>query len=635
MSGSTSESISEQQDQRETRATESSQVSLLDQALWKQFNEARSSEAFVRGWLALQCRQIAGVATGVVVLAEAEEASFAPAAYWPDEETVGQSLMAIVESALTERRGVVQDEREAGPADPASRNCKLAYPLVVDDRLVGVVAIEITGRSTRQLRGVMRQLQWGASWVEVLMLRQRRQDETDHLDRTTLTLDLVGAALDEDGFRAACNTLVTELATRLDCDQVSIGFLRRGRIDVTALSHAAQFGRRMNLIRDIGAAMDEAVDQECIVLHPAETQGDYFISRAHAELARAHDAGFILTVPLGTPGRQLGAITFERPSGHDFDQATVDLCDCVAAVLGPLLETKRRNDRLIIWKLSASIGNQLKRLFGPRHLGRKLSLAVTVAVIVFFAVVKMDYRVTSTARIEGLVQRVIVAPFDGYVATESARAGATLEEGAVLATLDDRDLVLERLRWSTTRRQRATEYNRALAERERADINIIKAQIDQAAAQIALLDEQISRTRFTAPFDGIVVSGDLSQSIGAAVQRGEELFEIAPLQSYRVIIEVDDVDVADIEVGQAGKLIVSSLPGERLDYTIERITPVSESAEGRTFFRVEARLHDAHQRLRPGMEGVAKTLVDHQLLIWIWTHKLFDWFRLKLWTWLP
>ena len=180
-----------------------------------------------------------------------------------------------------------------------------------------------------------------------------------------------------------------------------------------------------------------------------------------------------------------------------------------------------------------------------------------------------------------------------------------------------------------------TEYNRALAERARADINIIKAQIDQAAAQIALLDEQIARTKLTAPFDGLVISGDLSQSIGAAVQRGEELFEIAPLQSYRVILEVEETDIANIQIGQTGNLVVSALPNELFAYSVDRITPVSESEEGRTFFRVEAYLDMASHRLRPGMGGIAKTQVERRHLAWIWTHQLLDWLRLKLWAWLP
>ena len=134
---------------------------------------------------------------------------------------------------------------------------------------------------------------------------------------------------------------------------------------------------------------------------------------------------------------------------------------------------------------------------------------------------------------------------------------------------------------------------------------------------------------------GLVVSGDLSQLIGASVQRGLELFQVAPLDAYRVILEVDVTEIAAVAVGQTGGLLMSSLPNEPLAYTVERITPIAEVEEGRNFFRVEARLHEISPRLRPGMEGIAKTYVDDRLLIWIWTYKLVNWARLKLWSWLP
>jgi hypothetical protein len=39
-------------------------------------------------------------------------------------------------------------------------------------------------------------------------------------------------------------------------------------------------------------------------------------------------------------------------------------------------------------------------------------------------------------------------------------------------------------------------------------------------------------------------------------------------------------------------------------------------------------------RLRPGMEGIAKVDTGRRKLFWIWTHKFVDWLRLTLWTWL-
>jgi hypothetical protein len=62
---------------------------------------------------------------------------------------------------------------------------------------------------------------------------------------------------------------------------------------------------------------------------------------------------------------------------------------------------------------------------------------------------------------------------------------------------------------------------------------------------------------------------------------------------------------------------------------------VTTSREGRNFFRVEARLDGASERLRPGMEGVAKIAIEDRKLVWIWTHKAQNWLRLFLWTWLP
>ncbi len=102
----------------------------------------------------------------------------------------------------------------------------------------------------------------------------------------------------------------------------------------------------------------------------------------------------------------------------------------------------------------------------------------------------------------------------------------------------------------------------------------------------------------TAPFDGLVLSGDLSQSIGAAVRRGDVLFEIAPLRDYRVELLVHESQIADIVPGQTGELVAAALPDAVFPFTVERITPVAKPHEGRTFFAVDGRLTTVSERLR-------------------------------------
>ena len=205
----------------------------------------------------------------------------------------------------------------------------------------------------------------------------------------------------------------------------------------------------------------------------------------------------------------------------------------------------------------------------------------------------------------------------------------------MLGLLDDRDLKLERIKWFTEKQQNSRQYDEAMAKHDRAQIHILMARIEQAAAQMSLIDEQMARCRIIAPFDGVVMSGDLSQSLGAPVERGEVLFEVAPLNKYRVIVEVDELDISAIVVGQKSDLVLPSMPGKAFPFVVEKITPVSIAKEGRNYFRVEGHMVQSQSHLRPGMEGVGKVTIDRRKLIWVWTHKAIDWLRLQMWRWFP
>jgi multidrug resistance efflux pump len=204
-----------------------------------------------------------------------------------------------------------------------------------------------------------------------------------------------------------------------------------------------------------------------------------------------------------------------------------------------------------------------------------------------------------------------------------------------LCALDDRDLKLERLKWRSQKEQYAKQYQQAMAQRNAALAQIVAAQMAQADAELALVEEHLARARVPAPFDGIVVVGDLRQMIGAPVERGHVLFEVAPLETYRLILQVDERDVAEVRAGQPGHLVLSAFPTKALPFTVEMVTPVSTAREGRNYFRVEAQLAYTPARLRPGMEGIGKIAIDRRLLVWIWTHQALDWVRLTLWSWWP
>ncbi len=608
----------------------------LDQAPWRQLLEASTPEAFYRAWLAIQVRLLRGVLGGVVVLGPPETGPFAPAATWPEKRGVTPHLASVAERVLRERRGLVIPAEARQDGESAAPECLgVAYPIHVAGRLHGVAAFEIRARPERELQSVLRQLQWGSAWIEVLWLREEvtRSATTKH--RLQTVLDLIATALSHEGFYEAATAFVTATATGLGCERVSVGFLRRDRIRVRAVSHSAEFADRTNLIRAIVAAMEEAVDQQDSVVYPPPPGGRPQVTRAHAELARQHGAGAICSVPLSAGTQFVGALTLERSAERPFDGTGVELCEALAALAGPVLETQRREDRWLITKVGVWLLDLVEKIVGPRDILLKLSLAAVVGLALFLTFAAGQYRVSATASLEPVVRRAAAAPFAGYIVEAPVRAGDLVQRDQVLATLDDNDLRLQQMKWASQLEQTSKQHQQALAQRNAAQTAILAAQIDQARAEMALLDDQLARSSVRSPIDGIVVTGDLSQSLRAPVERGQVLFEVAPLDAFRVVLQVDERTIADVQVGQTGRLVLSGAPAEELPFRVAKITPVSTAKEGRNYFRVEATLTRTPDRLRPGMEGVGKIAIDQRRLVWIWTHEVVDWVRMTLWTWLP
>jgi multidrug efflux pump subunit AcrA (membrane-fusion protein) len=579
---------------------------------------------------------ISGVSGGLVLLGTSDRGPFSPAAVWPDARQSLKYLTASAERALIERRGLLlRREPEGADGAPPRERYDVAYPIEVAGRLHGVVVLDVLPRPEPQLQAVLRRLHWGAAWLEVLVRREQSAGDAATKARLQAVLDLAATAVSHEGFFEATTAFVTAAATDLGCERVSVGFLRGDRIRIRSMSHSAEFADQTNLIRAIAAAMEEAIDQQGAVVYPAPPDGRPQVTRAHAELARQHGAGAICSVPLSAGTKHVGALTLERSAERPFDSPAVELCEALASLAGPVLEIQRREDRWLITKVGASLRDLVGKIIGPRDILLKLSLAAAAGLVLFLTFATGEYRVSATAALEPVVRRAVVAPFAGYIAEAPVRAGDLLRKDQVLASLDDNDLRLQRMKWASQLEQTSKQHQQALAQRNAAQIMILAAQIDQAQAEIALLDDQLARSRVRSAIDGIVVTGDLSQSLRAPVERGQVLFEVAPLDAFRVVLQVDERAIADVQVGQTGRLILSGIPGEEMPFRVAKITPVSTAKEGRNYFRVEATLERTSDRLRPGMEGVGKVVIDRRLLVWIWTHEVLDWVRLTLWSWLP
>ncbi|WP_431024658.1 efflux RND transporter periplasmic adaptor subunit [Halomonas sp. H5] len=607
-------------------------VAFLDQGLWHRLADAEDEAGYLGAWLSLLGRMISGCRFAVVLFHEPDDNLLVPMAAWPENRPPSAALSEAVDAAVSEGTGAARHMGQEG-SEP---RYALVLPVHFDARLEAVIALEVITASRDSLPEIMRRLQWGSAWLEAWLWRRRAENEAQRRERIQAAFDLLAPVLDAHHLQDACDSLATELAASLGCARVAIGLRRRGRLRMISVSHTAVTDRRMQAMRLMANAMDEALDQEATLVYPAP-EGQVLSTLAHARLAQDAGATALVSVPLPWGEQRLGALLLEFDEAGRIDEHLLDTLEAVAVAAAPVLDARRRGDRWFLGRAWDALVSVAGALVGPGHLGKKALAVLLIGVAAFFYLATGEFRVTSDVVIEGSVHRTLAAPFDGYVAEVLVRPGDVVTAGQPLAELDATDRRLELLHWLSMERQRQLEYERALAEGDRSAVAVAGAQMAQAQAQADLAREQIRRSRLEAPFDAYVLSGDLSRSVGAALSRGQPMLELAPLDAYRVVLMVDERDIGHLVQGQEGRLVLSALPERPLPFVVERITPISEPGEGRNRFRVEGILEDpeALRRLRPGMEGVAKVAVDERRLAWIWSYKIIDWLRLQLWRWWP
>ena len=454
-------------------------------------------------------------------------------------------------------------------------------------------------------------------------------------DYSAAILDIVSRILNQENFSAVAINLVNELAFHLQCDRVCLGIRDGQHAKVFAMSNSASFDHKSNLIRSIGLAMDEAIDERTVLSLPNLDETASTLTVAHEQLSQLQGERSILSIPLFANSKPLGSLCLERDKDRPFSDEEIQFCDQLTGLIAPGLSLFYRDSLPVPKKFIAACRDFFGGILGPAHLKTKVSGAILLLAVSYMTFVSGEYRVTANAVIQGSTLRVISAPIDGYIATAERRAGDVVKKGSLIATMDDRDLRLQAIKWQSQKQQLRREYRESLAQNDRTKISILSSKIKQADAQLELVNEQTERLKIIAPFDGVILEGDLDQMVGSPVSRGDALFKIAPQNSYKTILEVDESEISQITVDQTGLLSLSSIPDQNFPITVSRITPVSVAQDGRNYFRVEATMQQGGGVIQPGMEGVAKVTIGDRRILWIYAHKIKDRLDLLLWNIIP
>lgn len=511
------------------------------------------------------------------------------------------------------------------PTGERSSRGELLVPLAPDEKVYA--AFEMSDIHPGAMTALMQNMEFFVSLWRFYQLRQT-DDPTDALAPALRVLSVVNQT---NRFQQYAMSLCNELASRFSCDRVSLGLVRGRYVRMTAMSHTEKFSKRMNLVRAIELAMEECLDQDVETVHP-EPRGFSGVSRAAADLARQFGSGSVITIPIRYNNKPAAALTLEKGGTNSPEPREIKQLRLIAELTAPRMMELRQHDRWFGARFGSWLKDKAGLLLGTSHTMAKLAAVACLVAAGFLAVARGEYRVDATFVTQPVEQRVVAAPFDGFVQSAKVRPGELLVEGetlmAELETSEMRSLLAMR-----RAEQRSHEKDASLARRDNklAEAQVAEAKAEQAEAECLLLEERIRQARIYAPLTGVTLSGDWSKKIGAPVKQGDALFEVAPLENMEADLYVPEEDIAEIRVGQFGELAAAGRPDEKIRFQVVRITPVAELVKQKNVFRVQVKLTEQPDWLRPGLEGLAKVDVDERLLVDIWTRRAINWLRMKLW----
>ncbi|MEW5909947.1 MAG: efflux RND transporter periplasmic adaptor subunit [Thermodesulfobacteriota bacterium] len=106
------------------------------------------------------------------------------------------------------------------------------------------------------------------------------------------------------------------------------------------------------------------------------------------------------------------------------------------------------------------------------------------------------------------------------------------------------------------------------------EVDAAAAQVEAAKAALDLSEIQLSYTRLTSPFEGIVTNRSIE--VGEIVTPGQEVFSISDLSKVELKIYVDETEIGKVKPGQKARIRIDTFPLKSYTGHVSFISPEGE-----------------------------------------------------------
>ena len=148
---------------------------------------------------------------------------------------------------------------------------------------------------------------------------------------------------------------------------------------------------------------------------------------------------------------------------------------------------------------------------------------------------------------------------------------------------------------------------RATAARTAAAVQSAQAAVDQARANLATNQTNLSKAAITSPMDGVILSRqvDPGNAVAASLQAVTLLTIAQDLRELKLEVNVDEADVGVLREDQKASFTVSSYPGRRYPGMVQRVAFGSTKTDNVVTYTTTLGVDNTDLTLRPGMTATA------------------------------
>ncbi len=238
----------------------------------------------------------------------------------------------------------------------------------------------------------------------------------------------------------------------------------------------------------------------------------------------------------------------------------------------------------------------------------------------------INVRVQATGVVEPINPVEIKSKASGQIISMPVEVGSVVKRGDELAQVDPRDVRNQLDQAMADDLVSAASLEKAMRDQARKDslyaarvitvsehdstrssIAAARADMISSRASLDLARQKMEDARVNAPIAGTVVSRPITNGMlitsATSANGGTTLMTLADLGRVRMRVTIDEVEMANIRVGQTATVEVDAFPDRKFDGVIEKIEPQAVVTQGVTFFPVMVSISNRDGSLMPGMNG--------------------------------